>query len=104
MTATTQSLAPVARRESVLARFDRPAQIGVLVAFVAFVVYWLSNRLFDATRGDFFYLADAFLHGRVWLDVRLGYQDVIVRDGHIYVPFAPFPALALLPIVAVFGP
>ena len=24
---------------------------------------------FDAGRGDFFYLADAFLHGRTWLDV-----------------------------------
>jgi hypothetical protein len=104
MTASTQTLAPVAARESILARFDRPAQVGVGVALVAFVVYWLSNRLFDATRGDFFYLADAFLHGRVWLDVRLGYQDVIVRNGHILVPFAPFPAVALMPIVAVFGP
>jgi hypothetical protein len=104
MTATTGSLAPVARRESILTRFDRPAQVGVGVAVIAFVIYWLSNRLFDATRGDFFYLADAFLHGRVWLDVRLGFQDVIVRNGHVYVPFAPFPAVALMPIVAVFGP
>jgi hypothetical protein len=87
-----------------LGRFDRGAQIGIAVAIAAFVVYWLSNRMFDATRGDFFYLADAFLHGRVWLDVRLGFQDVIVRDNQIYVPFAPFPAIALMPIVAVFGP
>ena len=27
------------------------------------------DRDFDAGRGDFFYLADAFLHGRTWLDV-----------------------------------
>ena len=33
-------------------------------------IYWLANREFDAGRGDFFYLADAFLHGRTWLDVR----------------------------------
>ncbi len=95
---------PVARPRDLLAGFDRPAQVGVSVAIVSFVIYWLSNRMFDATRGDFFYLADAFLHGRVWLDVRLGYQDVILRDGHILVPFAPFPAIALMPIVAVFGP
>ena len=101
---TTRSLAPTAPPESILTRFDRAAQVGVAVVVAAFVVYWLSNRFFDATRGDFFYLADAFLHGRVWLDVRLGYQDVIARDGHIYVPFAPFPAIALMPIVAVFGP
>jgi hypothetical protein len=104
MTATPGSLVSGAPRDSIWTRFDRPALVGVSVAIVAFVVYWLSNRMFDATRGDFFYLADAFLHGRVWLDVRLGYQDVIVRDGHIYVPFAPFPAVALMPIVAIFGP
>jgi hypothetical protein len=104
MTASTQTLAPAAARESLLTRFDRPAQVGVGVALLAFLVYWLSNRFFDATRGDFFYLADAFLHGRVWLDVRLGFQDVIVRGGHIYVPFAPFPAIALMPIVALTGP
>jgi hypothetical protein len=104
MTASTRSRAPIVARESIPARFDRPALIGVAVALVAFVVYWLSNRMFDATRGDFFYLADAFLHGRVWLDVRLGFQDVIVRNGHIYVPFAPFPAIALMPVVALFGP
>ena len=104
MTATNRSLAPAAARVSLLDRFDRAAQVGVSVTIVAFVVYWLSNRMFDATRGDFFYLADAFLHGRVWLDVRLGYQDVIIRDGHVYVPFAPFPAIALMPIVAIFGP
>ena len=104
MTASTRSLAPAAARSSLLERFDRPAQVGVGVALAAFVVYWLSNRMFDATRGDFFYLADAFLHGRVWLDVRLGFQDVIVRDGHILVPFAPFPAIALMPVVALFGP
>jgi hypothetical protein len=108
MTASTRSLAPAdapaAGRVSLLDRFDGPARIGLGLAVVAFVVYWLSDRLFDATRGDFFYLADAFLHGRVWLDVRLGFQDVIVRNGHIYVPFAPFPAIALMPVVALFGP
>jgi len=83
---------------------DSAAWLGLLLTVGAAVVYWLSNRFFDATRGDFFYLADAFLHGRTWLDVRLGPQDVILRDGHIYVPFAPFPAIALMPIVAVVGP
>jgi hypothetical protein len=104
MTATTRALGSASPRATTLERFDRPAQIGVGVAILAMAIYWLSNRMFDATRGDFFYLADAFLHGRVWLDIRLGYQDVIVRDGHIYVPFAPFPAVALMPIVAIFGP
>jgi hypothetical protein len=79
-------------------------RFGIALTIAAALIYWLSAMHFDATRGDFFYLADAFLHGRVWLDVRLGYQDVILRNDHIYVPFAPFPAIALMPIVAVFGP
>ena len=85
---------------------DRATVIGLGLAFVAATIYWLSNRFFDATRGDFFYLADAFLHGHVWLPMseRLGYQDVIVRGDVIYVPFAPFPAIVFMPIVAVFGP
>jgi hypothetical protein len=104
MTAPTRSLAPVAARETLLSRFDRDALVGVVLVLVAALIFWLSNRLYDATRGDFFYLADAFLHGRVTLDVRLGFQDVIVRGDNLYLPFAPFPAIALMPIVALFGP
>src|SRR5262249_36062650 len=47
---------------------------------------------------------NAFLHGRTWIDVILGPDDVIFFNGHIYVPFAPFPAFILAPIVAVIGP
>ena len=104
MTTDAAHLAPVEERESLGGGFDRAAQVGFAVTIISAIVYWLSNRMFDATRGDFFYLADAFLHGRVWLDVRLGYQDVILQDGRPYVPFAPVPAVALMPIVALVGP
>ncbi len=63
----------------------------------------MANRQFDAGRGDLFYLADAFLHGRTWLGFMPGPYDVIVVDGHFYVPFAPFPAVALMPLVALVG-
>jgi len=91
-------------REGALDRLDRTVVLGLVVTAVAGLVYWLSNRFYDAGRGDFFYLAHAFLHGRTWLDVRLGPQDVILQNGHIYVPFAPFPGIALMPIVALVGP
>ncbi|MFL5647727.1 MAG: hypothetical protein ACJ776_04970 [Chloroflexota bacterium] len=79
-------------------------RIGLAVALASAVIYWLCDRLFDAGRGDFFYLADAFLHGRTWLPAPLGPNDVIPIDGRYYVPFAPFPAIALLPLVALIGP
>src|SRR5688572_26542161 len=78
--------------------------IGLAIVAASALIYWLANRLFDAGRGDFFYLADAFLHGRAAIDVRLGPNDVIPVGDRYYVPFAPFPAVALMPIVAILGP
>jgi hypothetical protein len=74
---------------------------------VAFLVFWICNRTYDAGRGDFFYLADAFLHLRTWIEPPFNMRavnDVIVIDGRAYVPFAPFPAIALVPLVALTGP
>jgi hypothetical protein len=111
MNARTGPSAPALERPAdaragaaMLNRLDRATVLGLFLTLGAGVVFWLSNRFFDATRGDFFYLADAFLNGRTWLDVRLGPQDVILLNGHVYVPFAPFPAIALMPIVALTGP
>ena len=86
-----------------LRRLDRAFIVGLGVVGLSAIVYWLCNRYFDAGRGDFFYLADAFLHGRTYLDFRPGPNDVIISGDKFYVPFAPFPAIALMPVVAVLG-
>jgi hypothetical protein len=96
--------APPARGREVAWIARRGALVGAAVVALSAVVYWLSNRQFDAGRGDFFYLADAFLHGRTWLDFRPGPWDVIVDGSRTYVPFAPFPAFVLMPLVAAIGP
>ena len=85
-------------------RLSTSLSVGVTIVVASAFVYWLANRGFDAGRGDLFYLADAFLHGRTSIDVRLGPNDVIPIGGRYYVPFAPFPAVALMPIVALVGP
>ena len=69
--------------------------VGLVVVAVSAFIYWFVNRDFDAGRGDFFYLADAFLHGRTWLTFQPGPYDVIIDDGRFYVPFAPFPAVVV---------
>ena len=84
-------------------RFDRAFQLGLGITVVSFVIFWFCARDFDAGRGDFFYLADAFLHGRTYLPFQPGPFDVIIVNGRYYVPFAPFPAIALMPLVAVLG-
>ena len=86
-------------------RLDRMTVVGFGVVAVSALIYWWVAKDFDAYRGDFFYLADAFLHGRTWLDFAPGPNDVIIGSGdHFYVPFAPFPAIALMPLVAITGP
>jgi hypothetical protein len=81
----------------------RDTIVGLGLVAVSALVYWFADRGFDAGRGDFFYLADAFLNGRTWLTFQPGPWDVIIRNGHFYVPFAPFPAVALMPLVALIG-
>ena len=75
--------------------------MGLVIAVGAFLVYWLANRGFDAGRGDFFYLADAFLHGRTWIERRWGPTTSSTSTAASYVPFAPFPAIVLAPLVAL---
>ena len=77
--------------------------VGLSLVAVSALIYWLAARDFDAGRGDFFYLSDAFLNGRTWLEVRPGPNDVIISGDRFFVPFAPFPAIALMPLVAVIG-
>jgi hypothetical protein len=86
---------------------DRRAALGagLVLVVTSFVIYLLSARQFDAGRGDLFWLADAFLKGRTWLEGPLGPNDVVFGPaGEVFVPFAPFPAIAFMPLVAVIGP
>lgn len=87
-----------------IARPSSATIVGWGIVAASALIFWLSNRMFDAGRGDFFYLADAFIRGQAALDVRLGPYDVIPDGDRFYVPFAPFPAVAFIPIVAVVGP
>ena len=105
------------------------AGVGLLLAGMAFAVYWLSNPVHDNVYAHFVWQADAFLHGRPWFQYPIQdsvntvtgaqfygypdnwyYQDVYpLRDaagndlGHVLLPFPPLPAIVLMPFVAVFG-
>ena len=103
------ALAPLEPRSTLRDRFGRETWIGVGLTVVAALVYWFSNRSFDAQHGDFFYLADAFLHGHAAIDISaippgaITGQDIIPAGARFYVPFGPFPAIALMPLVAIIG-
>jgi hypothetical protein len=86
-----------------LRRHRGPVTLVVLLV-AATAVYWVSAHKFDAGRPDLFYLARAFLDGRLWLDRPFGPYDVVVVGDRAYVPFPPFPAIAAAPLVAILGP
>ena len=80
------------------------ARSATAIAVVSAAIY-LATAPRDPTALDYFVrLADAFLHGRVYLaDHPSWLSELIPRDGVWYVPYPPMPAIVLMPFVAVFG-
>lgn len=85
---------------------ERPNTLGTfLIVLVTTAIYvFTSSR--DRQNLDYFVrLADAFLHGRIYLTEAPSWlNELIPKDGVWYVPYPPIPAVLLLPFVAVFGP
>lgn len=98
MTAATLTLAAPATW------INRSAFIAALAALVAGVVYWILGPT-GTGGGVYVPLADAFLHGRLWIEDRPWLELVPVSAGSLeqYVPLPPAPALTLIPVVAVTG-
>ncbi len=81
-----------------------------LFAFVfAFAAYFLLSTLggspFRVTRTAYFnYLADAFLHGQLYLRLLpITQYDLSHFNGHYYLYWPPMPAILLMPFVGIFG-
>ncbi len=77
---------------------------GGVLAGLSTVVAVLVAAGFHATPyNNFVLLADAFRHGRAWIDWPGPYIDALRYDGRYYVIEAPLPAVLLLPAVFVLG-
>jgi len=76
---------------------------AVLVGLITFVIIALVSRLRATEYNNYVILADALLHGRLWVHGPNPFVDAFVYGGKYYVIEAPFPAIALLPLVALQG-
>ena len=72
-------------------------------------IFFLSSvfgRPAQSEQIHYAYLADAFLHGR--LDVTPEDPSALIElvpfNNKLYVVYPPFPAIVMLPVVAIFGP
>jgi len=74
---------------------------------IALAVYWSTASWFGKTgtpdTAYFNELADAFLHGQLYLAQPPANHDLTHYHDHWYVPFPPLPALLMLPWVALNG-
>jgi hypothetical protein len=84
----------------------RPNTLGTLVVILVTIAIYLVTASRDRQNLDYFVrLADAFLHGRIYLTEAPSWlNELIPKDGVWYVAYPPMPAVLLVPLVAVFGP
>jgi hypothetical protein len=105
----TRLAAPTTERqpEPVFGRRNtRIAAALFLLAFFAELALQINfqiNPLGVSSAPHFLYQAQSFLHGRWDLDLPANTVDVMVLHGQRYIAYPPFPALLMLPAVALLG-
>ena len=99
--------------------FARPGQkpdkkyfILAARALSIFIIAWLIYQFtgfigrwfFRAPAQAYFpYLADAFLHGKLYLVNPISLVELTPNNGNWYVPYPPLNALLMMPLVALWG-
>ena len=89
-------------------------QIGIgLLAFLVYAgfslcysqLHWGDSSLFHVSEYAYFnYLADAFIHGQLHLRMIPEItHDLVLAHHRFYLYWPPFPAVLLIPFVAIFG-
>ena len=82
-------------------------RIDLILFSVSLVAYALSSGSMLAHQSlapHFVYQADALLHGQLALRVQPpNLNDWVLLDGRWYVSFPPFPAVLMMPFVAISG-
>jgi hypothetical protein len=99
----------VSKIKSFLARLFLALENPLFAFVFAFSTYFLLSNLggkpLRVTDTAYFnYLADAFLHGQLYLRlIPEATRDLSFFKGHYYLYWPPMPAVVLMPFVAMFG-
>jgi hypothetical protein len=81
----------------------RPALIAVLTAVLFFALLWTVHGFFPTGYDNYVILADAWLHGHLWVQIPGPYIDAMPLNGHYWIVEAPFPAVLMIPSVLLGG-
>jgi hypothetical protein len=75
-----------------------------IVGVIGFLVSLIVAHGRSSPYNNYVLLADALLHGHLWIDWPGEYIDAALSpDGHRYVIEYPIPAVLMMPLVALFG-
>jgi len=84
-------------------RVPRDRVMGLALGLLALVVYLVTGPTGSGS-DSFVPLADAFVHGHLWISPDRPWLELVPRpDGSQYSPFPPVPAVVLMPVVAAMG-
>lgn len=75
----------------------------VAASVVTFLVILASSHLRSTHQNNYVRVADAWLHGRMWIDWPGRWMDAVQYNGHYYGVDGPVPALFMVPLVAIWG-
>lgn len=76
------------------------AIIATIVTFVAMAIVYYGH---PTPYNNYVILASALLHGHVWVQTPGPWIDALTYQGKQYIIEGPFPAILLLPAVAIWG-
>lgn len=75
--------------------------MAAILFILTFLVYSISHRGEGAHWNHYVYLADAFLHGHMYVSNTL--TELVAWGDHYFVVYPPMPAILLMPFVSIFG-
>jgi hypothetical protein len=86
-------------------RWEQPGWCFLMSLAIYTVFALLHGSLFKASQIPYFnYLADAFLHGQLYLRlIPSTTHDLVLFNGKYFLYWPPFPAIISIPFVALFG-
>lgn len=92
--------------EKLPSKLTKTALILAVLFLVAFLVYWTTGEGHPTVYNYYVRLADAFLHGRLYLLDNPSWLNELVPNpsgAGFYVVYPPLPAFIMTPLVALFG-
>jgi hypothetical protein len=80
---------------------DRAIEFAVVI-FISAIALAVASHLRSTPYNQAVRQADAWLHGRMWIEWPGEWLEALDYQGHRWAQYAPFPALLMLPFVAIW--